>query len=120
MKRVPGRPKKSEATIKDIRRKSRRQFSSEEKIAIVIEGLRGEESIAEICRREGITSSLFYSWSKSFLEAGKRRLSGDTTRDANSNEVVKMRDELGKYKELVAELTLSNHVLKKISNGLDS
>ena len=120
MKRGPGRPKKSEATIKDIKRKSRRQFSSEEKIAIVIEGLRGEESIAEICRREGITTSLFYSWSKSFLEAGKRRLSGDTKRDSTSNEVGLMRDELGKYKELVAELTLSNHVLKKISNGLDS
>ena len=120
MKRGPGRPKKSEATIKDIKRKSRRQFSSEEKIAIVIEGLRGEESIAEICRREGITTSLFYSWSKSFLEAGKRRLSSDTKRDATSNEVGLMRDELGKYKQLVAELNLKNHVLKKISNGLDS
>ena len=79
----------------------------------------GEESIAEICRREGITTSLFYSWSKSLLEVVKRRLSGDTKRDATSNEVGVMREELVKYKELLAELTLSNHVLKRISNGLD-
>lgn len=120
MKRGPGRPRKSEATIKDIKRRTRRQFNSEEKIAIVIEGLRGEESIAEICRREGIATSLFYSWSKAFLEAGKRRLSGDTKREADSSEVEHMRDQLSKYKELVAELTLSNRVLKKISNGLGS
>lgn len=120
MKRGPGRPKKSEAIIKDIKRKARKQFNAEEKIAIVLEGLRGEESIAAICRREGITTSLFYSWSKSFMEAGKRRLSGDTTRDASRDEVSDMRKELGKYKELVAELTMSNHVLKKISKGLDS
>ena len=118
MKKGPGRPKKSEAVIRDIKRRTRRQFNPEEKIAIVLEGLRGEESIAEICRREGITTSLYYSWSKSFIEAGKKRLSGDTKREADSDQVAQMRKESAELKEVVAELTLQNRFLKKLSNGM--
>ena len=78
MKQTSGPAKKpAEAVIKDIRRATRRQFSSEEKIRVVLEGLRGEDSIAELCRREGIAASMYYGWSKEFLEAGKKRLSGD-------------------------------------------
>ena len=83
----------AEQVVKDIRRKTRRHFSSEDKIRIVLEGLRGEESIAELCRREGIATSLYYSWSKEFLEAGKRRLAGDTARQATSPEVKELRAE---------------------------
>ena len=103
-KRGPGRPRKSEAIIKDIKRKTRRTFSAEEKIAIVMEALRGDESIAEICRREGIATTMYYKWSKSFVEAGKRRLSGDTKREADSDEVMAMRKENKDLKETVAEL----------------
>ena len=74
----------TEKTVKDIRRKTRRKFSTEEKIRIVLDGLRGESSIAELCRQEGINSNLYYRWSKDFLEAGKKRLSGDTAREANN------------------------------------
>ena len=79
--------------VKEIRRKTRRKFSSEEKIRIVLEGLRGECSIAELCRREGINVNLYYRWSKDFLEAGKKRLSGDTVREANSSEVQELKGE---------------------------
>lgn len=119
MKKGPGRPKKSEAVIRDIKRRTRRQFNPEEKIAIVLEGLRGEESIAEICRREGITTSLYYSWSKSFIEAGKKRLSGDTKREADSDQVSQMRKVSAELKEVVAELTLENRFLKKLSSGME-
>ena len=81
----------SEQVVKDIRRATRKQYSAEEKIRIVLDGLRGEYSIAELCRREGIAESLYYSWSKEFLEAGKRRLAGDTERSANSGEVKELR-----------------------------
>jgi len=118
-KKGPGRPRKSEATIKDIKRQTRRLFSSEEKIAIVLEGLRGEESIAELCRREGITTSLYYSWSKAFIDAGKRRLSGDTKRYANEEQVNSMRKENTDLKIALADATLKNIVLKKISEGLE-
>ena len=107
----------SASIVKDIKRKTRRKFSAEEKIRIVLEGLRGEESIAEICRKEGIAPSLYYKWSKDFMEAGKRRLLGDTMREANSSEVKSLRDENGQLKEIVAELTLKNRVLKKSLNG---
>lgn len=117
-KRGPGRPRKSEAIIKDIKRKARRTFNAEEKIAIVMEGLRGEESIAEICRREGIATTMYYSWSKSFIEAGKKRLSGDTKREADSGEVKAMLQENRDLKETVAELTLEQRYLKKLSQGL--
>ena len=111
--------KKSTSTsyIQDIKRKTRRKFSAEEKIRIVIEGLRGEESVAELCRREGIASNLYYRWSKDFLEAGKSRLQGDTQREANTTEVEELRKQNGDLKEVVAELTLKNRDLKKSLSG---
>ena len=111
----------AEKVVKDIRRATRKQYSAEEKIRIVLSGLRGEESIAELCRREGIAQSLYCSWSKEFLEAGKKRLAGDTAREATSNEVKGLRKEAVVLKEVVAELTLENRLLKKsmIGNGGD-
>jgi len=103
----------AERTVKDIRRRTRKRHSAEEKIRIVLAGLRGEESIAALCRREGIAESLYYSWSKEFLEAGKKRLAGDTERQANSGEVKDLRREMRDMKELVADLTLENRLLKK-------
>lgn len=103
----------AEATIREIRRKTRRKFSAEEKIRIVLEGLRGEQSIKELCRREGIASNLYYRWSKDFLEAGKKRLAGDTIREATSNEVKELRRENRELKQVVAETVLHNRVLKK-------
>lgn len=113
--------KPAEAVVKDIRRATRRHFSAEDKIRIVLEGLRGEESIAELCRREGIAQSVYYSWSKEFLEAGKRRLAGDTARAATSDEVKDLRREALALKECVADLTLENRLLKKsmIADGGD-
>jgi transposase len=107
----------AEKTIRDIRRKTRRHYSSEEKIRIVLEGLRGEESIATLCRREGIADSLYYSWSKEFLEAGKKRLAGDTARQATSNEVKSLRAEARDLKEAPAEQMLENRLLKKSMTG---
>jgi transposase len=107
----------AEKIVKDIRRMTRRKFSAEEKIRIVLEGLRGEESIAELCRREGIVQNLYYRWSKDFLEAGKKRLAGDTARAATSDEVKELRREAGALKEVVAELTLENRLLKKSVTG---
>lgn len=107
----------AEKVVKDIRRRTRRQHSSEEKIRVVLEGLRGEESIAELCRREGIAQSLYYSWSKEFLEAGKKRLAGDTARQATSSEVKDLRAEAAALKEAVADLTLENRLLKKSMLG---
>ena len=106
----------AEDVIRDIRRATRRHFSAEEKIRIVLDGLRGEESIAEICRREGIVSSMYYGWSKEFLEAGKKRLAGDTARAATSEEVKALRREALSLKEAVADLTLENRLLKKSMN----
>ena len=103
----------AEAAVREIRRKTRRRFSAEEKIRIVLEGLRGEQSIKELCRREGIASNLYYRWSKDFLEAGKKRLSGDTVREATSNEVKELRRENRELKQVVAETMLRNRVLKK-------
>ncbi len=108
----------SEAAAREIRRRARRRFSAEEKIRIVLEGLRGEESIAALCRREGIAANLYYRWSKEFLEAGKKRLNGDTVREATSNEVKVLRSENRELKEVVAEMTLKNRVLKKSLTGL--
>jgi transposase len=109
--------KPAEAVIKDIRRATRRQFSAEEKIRILLEGLRGEDSIAELCRREGIASSMYYGWSKEFLEAGKMRLAGDTARAATADEVQDLRREAGALKEVVADLVLENRLLKKSMTG---
>lgn len=110
----------SELVVREIKRKTRRKFSSEEKIRIVLEGLRGEASIAEVCRREGIVPNLYYRWSKDFLEAGKKRLQGDTIREANSSEVGDLRQENGQLKQLVAELSLKNRFLIKSLTGLES
>jgi transposase len=104
--------------VKAIGRATRRQFSAEEKIRIVLSGLRGEDSIAELCRREGIVENLYYRWSKEFLEAGKKRLAGDTARAATSDEVKELRREASALKEVVAELTLENRLLKKSAIGV--
>jgi len=111
----------AEQVVKDIRRATRRHFSAEDKIRIVLEGLRGEDSIAELCRKEGIAQSLYYVWSKEFMEAGKRRLAGDTARAATSDEVKDLRREASALKECVADLTLENRLLKKsmIADGGD-
>ena len=106
-------PSPAERLVKDIRRATRRQFSAEEKIRIVLDGLRGEATIAELCRREGIAESLYYSWSKEFLEAGKRRLAGDTERAANTGDVKNLRREAQELKEVVAEQALEIRLLKK-------
>jgi transposase len=111
----------SERLVKTIRRATRKQYSAEEKIRIVLDGLRGESSIAELCRREGIAEGLYYSWSKEFLEAGKRRLAGDTARAATSSEVTDLRREARTLKEVVAEQALELRLLKKsmIADGGD-
>ena len=100
-------------TVRDIRRQTRRRFDPEAKIRIVLEGLRGELSISELCRREGITNSQYYSWSKIFMEAGKQRLAGDTIREATSSEVKDLKTEAVSLKEAVAELLLENRLLNK-------
>ena len=116
---MPAKKKQSsEATVREIRRRARRRFSAEEKIRIVLEGLRGEDSIAALCRREGIAANLYYRWSKEFLEAGKKRLAGDTVREATSDEVKVLRSENRELKEVVAEMTLKNRALKKSLTGL--
>ena len=107
----------AERTIRDIRRQTRKRYSSEEKIRIVLAGLRGEDSIAELCRQEGISQGLYYSWSKEFLEAGKKRLSGDTARAANTDEVKDLRVEARQLKEALAEQMLENRLLKKSMIG---
>jgi len=112
--------KSSEKLIRDIKRNTRRKYLSEEKIRIVIEGMRGETSIADLCRREGINQNLYYRWSKDFMESGKKRLDGDTMREANTSEVQSLRKENAQLKEVVAELLLKNRVLKKSMNGEDS
>ena len=107
----------AEKAIRDIRRATRRQYSAEEKIRIVLEGRRGESSIVELCRKQGINQNLYYRWSKEFLEAGKKRLAGDTAREATSDEVRHLRAEALALKEAVADLTLDNRLLKKSTFG---
>ena len=99
--------------IKDIRRKTHRIFSSEQKILVVMEALRGEEPVAAICRKYGLSESVFYRWNKEFLEAGKKRLAGDTTREATSEEVADLRKENARLKEMVADLMLRYDIVKK-------
>ena len=115
------RPGSADKTVRDIRRATRRKFSAEEKIRIVLEGLRGEETIVELCRKEGINQNLYYRWSKDFLEAGKKRLAGDAMREATSDEVKGLRVEARQLKEALAEVTLENRLLKKsvIADGED-
>lgn len=108
-----------QSVVRQIKRNTRRRITSEEKIRIVLEGLKGEESIVEICRREGIAPSMYYKWSKGFLEAGKRQLNGDTKREATSDDVAQLRQENEQLKQLVAELSLSNRILKKSLSGLE-
>jgi transposase len=110
-----------EKTVRDIKRRTRRQFSAEDKIRIVLQGLRGEDSIAELCRKEGLHQNLYYRWSKEFLEAGKKRLAGDTVREAGSDEVKALRSEGAQLKEALAEAMLENRLLKKsvIADGED-
>jgi len=122
MRQKAGTQKPSaETVIKDIRRVNRKQYGAEEKIRIVLEGLRGEESIAALCRREAIAESLYYNWSKEFLEAGKKRLAGDTARAATTDEVKVLRKEARDLKEVVAEQALELRLLKKsmIADGGD-
>ena len=107
----------AEKTVRDIRRATRCHYSAEEKIRVVLEGLRGEESIAELCRREGINSNVYYRWSKEFLEAGKKRLSGDVAREATSDEVKELRAESAALKEALAEQVMENRLLKKSMIG---
>ena len=114
-------PDSAEKTVRDIRRATRRRFSAEDKIRIVLEGLRGEDSIAELCRKEGIAQNLYYRWSKEFLEAGKKRLAGDTARAATSDEVKDLKRQAQELKEVVAEQALELRLLKKsmIADGGD-
>jgi transposase len=107
----------SESIVREIKRKTRRKFTAEEKIRIVLDGLRGEESITDLCRKEGIHPTMYYKWSKSFLEAGKRQLNGDTIREASSSEVKELRGENDELKMLIAEVVLRNRVLKKTLEG---
>ncbi len=110
-----------EKTVRDIRRHTRKKYSAEEKIRIVLEGLRAEDSVAELCRREGINSNVYYRWSKEFMEAGKKRLSGDTVREATSDEVKELRAETSALKETLGEVVMENRLLKKsvIGDGGD-
>ena len=117
MRQKHGSSGSAEKHVKEIKRKTRRQYSAEEKIRIVLEGLRGEYSIAELCRREGIAQGLYYTWSKEFMEAGKKRLSGDTARQATTSEVTDLKHEMRDLKEVVAALTLENRILKKSVTG---
>lgn len=117
---MPGTATGPESVVREIKRRTRKRYNAEEKIRIVLEGLKGEASIAEICRREGIYPNVYYKWSKEFLEAGKKRLQGDTEREATSSEVVGLRKENDQLKALVAELSLKNRVLKKSVNGLEN
>ena len=117
-KKSVGSKDAADKLVKNIRRRTSRKYSAEEKIRIFLAGLRGEESIAALCRREGIAESLYYKWSKEFLEAGKRRLSGDTERQATSPEVKDLRSEALALKECVADLTLENRLLKKSMTGV--
>ena len=109
--------KSTEAAVRDICRRTRRKFSPEEKIRIVLEVLRGEQAVAELCRKEGIAANLYYRWSKDFLEAGKKRLAGDTVREATSDEVKELGSENSELKEIVAEIKLKNRVLKESLTG---
>lgn len=109
-----------ESIVREIKRRTRKKYSSEEKIRIVLEGLRGEESIASLCRKEGINPNMYYKWSKEFLESGKKRLQGDTQREATSSEVSELKEENSQLKYLVAELSLRNRILKKSLVGMEA
>ncbi len=115
-----GKGASTEQVVRDIRQRTRRRFSAEEKVRIVLDGLRGEQSVAELCRREGLAPNLYYRWSKEFLEAGKKRLLGDTTREATAPEVKGLREENTRLKQALAETVLENRLLKKSVTGSGS
>ena len=115
-----GKGASSEQVVREVHRRTRRRFSAEEKVRIVLEGLRGEESVAELCRPEGLAPNLYYRWSKEFLEAGKKRLLGDTTREATAPEVQGLRQENTRLKQALAETVLDNRLLKKSVTGSGS
>jgi transposase len=115
-----GTTQSPESVVREIARRTRKKYGTEEKLRIILEGLKGETSIAELCRREGLNPNVYYKWSKEFLEAGKKRLQGDLVREATGSEVVELRRENDQLKALVAELSLKNRVLKKSLRGLDS
>jgi transposase len=115
-----GKGASPEQVVREIQRRTRRRFSAEEKVRIVLEGLRGEQSVAELCRREGLAPNLYYRWSKEFLEAGKKRLLGDTTREATAPEVKGLREENTRLKQALAETVLENRLLKKSVTGSGS
>src|SRR6516162_4151035 len=119
---VERQSEEAEKVVRDIRRATRRQYSAEEKVRIVIAGLRGEESIAELCRKEGINKNLYYRWSKEFLEAGKKRLAGDTAREATSDEVKALKAEASQRQETLAEVLIESRLLKKsvLGDGEDA
>jgi transposase len=121
MREKPNSREAVERTVRDIKRRTRRHFGAEDKIRIVLQGLRGEESISELCRKEGLHQNQYYRWSKEFLEAGKKRLAGDTVREAGSDEVKELRSESAQLKEALAESMLENRLLKKsvIADGED-
>src|SRR5271155_4494073 len=120
--KIDTQSEEAEKAVRDIRRATRRHFSAEDKIRIVIAGLRGEDSIAELCRKEGINQNLYYRWSKEFLEAGKKRLAGDTAREATSDEVKELKAEARQLKETLAEVLIENRLLKKsvLGDGEDA
>ena len=109
--------KSASSLISDLKRKTRKVYGSQEKIRIIIEGMRGDISIAELCRKEGISQGNYYKWTKDFMEAGKKRLNGDTLREANSSEVSELKNENGSLKEVLAELMLENRDLKEKLSG---
>lgn len=113
------RGRKPGSLIKEIKRRTLKRYSAEEKIRIVLEGLRGEDTIANISRKYGINDSVYYKWSKDFLEAGKKRLSGDTDREANATDVQDLRKENENLKKALADLYLHNDLLKKSLTGLE-
>jgi len=112
--------KSASELVKEIKRRTKRKFSAEEKIKIVLEGLRGEDSIAAVCRKYGINANSYFKWSKDFIEAGKRRLSGDILREANRDEVLELKRTVNLYKRIIGELYVQNEELKKTQSGLEA
>lgn len=115
-----GTTQSPESVVREIARRTRKKYGTEEKLRIILEGLKGETSIAELCRREGLNPNVYYKWSKEFLEAGKKRLQGDLVREATSSEVEDLKKENDQLKALVAEQALKIRIYKKSLSGLDS
>jgi transposase len=107
------KPESAEKFIQDVRRKTRRKFTAEEKIRVVLEGMKREVAVTELCRREGIPTAVYYSWVKDFMEAGKARLKRDNLRDASKSEVAQLRQECDRLKILIGDKELAIQLLKK-------